>query len=69
MNPKCVTYVPAHPLPLSPVYTPGESWGEGINKCNCLILYPLILTFSLLLHALLYHLHPCRRPGAPSNRA
>jgi hypothetical protein len=30
MNPKCVTYVPAHPLPLSPVYTLPEGEGEGL---------------------------------------
>lgn len=30
MKLKCVTYVSEHPLPLSPVYTQGEGWGEGI---------------------------------------
>ena len=46
MNPKCVTYVPAHPLPLSPVYTlPG---GEGLSLFETLVsVIPIIAKIIL----------------------
>jgi len=44
---KSVTHVLVHLLPMSPVYTLGEGWGEGKRaSIRSDLLAPLILTFS-----------------------
>jgi len=40
MNQKCVTYLPERMLPLTPVYTAGEGWGEGV-RWICFLMKPI----------------------------
>jgi hypothetical protein len=36
-----VTHVSEQVLPISPVYTQGEGWGEGVVQCDKLMFTPL----------------------------